>query len=591
MARVCQSFGAIIPPMPFNVPPQRFSAAFSLRPFVPRGMLLFFLMLLGGLTEGIGIMLLVPMLATLSGDTTDLGPLQKVWGHLSDLGLPDTAGGLILVFLILVVMRSLVQLSRDRLSARLQHEIVDTLRMACFTALLHVEWRWLIKSRKSDQANLLLNDVSRVGMGLQFGISLLVSLVTVLTYLTTAFALSWQMTLVAVLSGGLIFGLISRQSRAAHRMGQMMGKANQALHATVQDALAGIKLTKILGNAQRHLNRLRDTLADVRQQQVVFMGSTALSRTLFQIGGAALLGAYLYFGLTYWQTPAPELLTLIFIFSRLTPLLMATQQQYHHCLHALPAFKETQNLLQACRAASEPQIHSPEITPLKTGITLNNVSVRYEGRESPALDDVSLTIPARTTTAIIGHSGAGKSTLADLIMGLLTPDSGEMRIDGQVARDAARIHWRHSVAYVPQDVFLFHDSIRNNLLWGNPQASDEALLHALSLAAADFVMQLPQGIDTVVGDAGLRLSGGERQRIALARALLHRPSLLILDEATSALDVENEARIRDAIEGLHGDLTVIIIGHRLMTLEHADQVIKMEHGRIEKMGTWQEINA
>lgn len=573
------------------LPPLRFSAAFSLRSFAPRGLLLFTLMMLAALTDGIGIMLLVPMLAMLSGDSTDTGPLKQVWAWLSDLGLPDTAGGLIVVFLVLVVMRSTIQLSRDRLSARLQHEIVDTLRMACFTALLNVEWRWLIKSRKSDQANLLLNDVSRVGLGLQYSISLLVSLLTILTYLGTAFALSWEMTLVAVGSGGLLFGVISRQSRAAHRMGQMMGKANQALHATVQDALAGIKLTKILGNASRHLVRLRETLADVRQQQVRFMGSTALSRAFFQIGGAVLLGAYLYAGLSYWQTPAPELLTLIFIFSRLTPLLMTAQQQFHHCMHALPAFKETQNLLNACRVAAEPQPMTLTVVPLNTALVLDKVCVRYAGRDALALENITLNIPARSTTAIIGHSGAGKSTLADVIMGLLVPDAGEMRIDDQVASGGNRIHWRHSVAYVPQEVFLFHDTIRNNLLWGNPQANDTALHEALRLAAADFVAQLPQGIDTVVGDAGLRLSGGERQRIALARALLHRPSLLILDEATSALDVENEARIRDAIEGLHGDLTVIIIGHRLMTLEHADQVIKMAHGRIEKMGTWQEINA
>ena len=145
------------------------------------------------------------------------------------------------------------------------------------------------------------------------------------------------------------------------------------------------------------------------------------------------------------------------------------------------------------------------------------------------------------------------------------------------------------MAYVPQDAFLFHDSIRNNLLWGRPNACEEDLLHALELAAADFVLDLPQGLDTVVGDNGVRFSGGERQRIALARALLKRPSLLILDEATSALDTENEARIRSAIEKLHGGLTVVIIGHRLSTLEHADQVILLDAGRISAQGTWAEV--
>jgi ATP-binding cassette subfamily C protein len=176
-------------------------------------------------------------------------------------------------------------------------------------------------------------------------------------------------------------------------------------------------------------------------------------------------------------------------------------------------------------------------------------------------------------------------------MGLLDLDSGQLLVDGQRIEGPALLDWRHSVSYVPQDAFLFHDSIRRNLMWGDLQASDEDLEHALRQAAADFVFELPQGLETVVGDGGILLSGGERQRIALARALLKKPALLILDEATSALDRSNEARIRQAIENLHGDLTVLIIGHRLPTLEHADHIIVMDKGRIKAQGTWQDVSA
>jgi ATP-binding cassette subfamily C protein len=175
-------------------------------------------------------------------------------------------------------------------------------------------------------------------------------------------------------------------------------------------------------------------------------------------------------------------------------------------------------------------------------------------------------------------------------MGLLAPNEGELQIDGQAVKATERRRWRHAVAYVPQEVFLFHDTIRNNLLWGFAEASENDLCLALKKAAADFVYALPLGLNTVVGDGGIRLSGGERQRLALARALLQQPSLLILDEATSALDLENETRVREAIEKLHGDLTVVIIGHRLPTLEHADQVLIIEGGRITSQGAWAEIN-
>jgi ATP-binding cassette subfamily C protein len=189
----------------------------------------------------------------------------------------------------------------------------------------------------------------------------------------------------------------------------------------------------------------------------------------------------------------------------------------------------------------------------------------------------------------MGASGAGKSTLADVLMGLLEPDQGQLSVDGVTITGTRRRDWRRSVAYVPQEVFLFNDSIRANLLWGWAEAGEDALRLALHRAAAGFVFDLPLGLETRVGDGGVRLSGGERQRLALARALLKQPSLLILDEATSALDRENEARVREAIEHLHGDLTLVVIGHRLATLEHADQVVVLEAGRVAVRGTWSEV--
>jgi ATP-binding cassette, subfamily C, bacterial len=272
---------------------------------------------------------------------------------------------------------------------------------------------------------------------------------------------------------------------------------------------------------------------------------------------------------------------------------MAGQQQLHHCLHALPCLRDAQTLLTTCRAAQEPPLPAASPSPapiaLEREIRLDQVRVRYADRDQPALDGISLSLPVRTTTAIMGASGAGKSTLADVLMGLLVPDGGRVLLDGQPLSADQRMRWRGAVAYVPQDTFLFHDSIRRNLLWGLPAADDTALSAALRRAAADFVFDLPQGLDTVVGDQGVRLSGGERQRIALARALLRRPSLLILDEATSALDLENETRVRQAVEHLHGDLTVVIIGHRLPTLEHADQIVVLAQGRIVCQGSWQEV--
>ena len=550
------------------------------------------LMVLVSLTEGIGMLLLVPLLEWLGNSSRTL---QSVPGWVGRPAWVTDSGpaALLAVFVLLVALRSAVQYGREQSGQRLQHELVDSLRQRCFAALLRVEWRWLTSTRHADHANLLLSDISRVGVGLHFGINLLASAITLLAYLLTATALSWPLTLVALCSGALVFGLLAGQRRHALQLGHSLSQASRALQGNVQESLAGIKLAKILGTETRHLDQFVETMARLRARQLEFSMSTGLSRTGFQLAGAILLAGYVYLGLTWWQTPVSVLLTLVLIFSRLIPLLMSAHQQMHHWLHALPALQQTEQLLADCEAAAEPegptdtQAELPAV--VRHAIELRAVSFSHVGRGRPAIAQLDLTLPARTTTAIMGHSGAGKSTLADLLMGLLQPQQGEIRVDGVPISGALCKQWRRQVAYVPQECFLFHDSIRNNLLWGEDRATEADLRLALQRAAADFVFDLPQGLDTVVGDGGMRLSGGERQRIALARALLKRPSLLILDEATSALDTDNEARIRRAIEQLHGDLTVVIIGHRLPTLEHADQVLVLQAGSVKAQGSWADV--
>jgi ATP-binding cassette subfamily C protein len=190
----------------------------------------------------------------------------------------------------------------------------------------------------------------------------------------------------------------------------------------------------------------------------------------------------------------------------------------------------------------------------------------------------------------VGPSGAGKSTLADLLLGLLSPTDGSIVVDGKPLEEKDLAIWRNRIGYVPQETFLLNDTIRANLELAKPNATDAELLSALEAAAADgFVLQPSRGLDCMIGDRGVRLSGGERQRIALARALLRRPAVLILDEATSSLDAENQNRIQQAIEKMHGQLTIITIAHRLSTIRHADQIVVLERGRVVETGSYDQL--
>lgn len=545
----------------------------------PRRSLLLLLagMVLAALSEGLGLSLLMPILARFQ----QAGSVP-FWGR--DMPLPLLLG----LFLLLQVVRISLQYVNEQRANRLQFAAVDGLRQQCFQMVMHSQWNWLAQRDNARLANLLLTDINRTGQALQFFLQWSSGALLLLAYTLAALWLSPGLTALVLAAGSVIALLHRRLRREAMQLGARMGHTSQTLHRAVQESLAGIKLAKILGSEQRHLQLFDASLAGFRELQLRFLHDSSLARARTQTASVLMLLLMLYAGLHWWQLPLPMLATLVFIFSRLMPMAMQVQQQLQQWTFHLAALTATSELQAECRRHAEPPDFADSL-PLRSTLALDNVTYTYPGRDRPALHDVSVCIPAGSTVAVIGSSGSGKSTLADVLMGLLLPDHGQLRVDGQMLDQAGCQRWRRGVAYVPQDCFLSNDTIRHNLLWADDQASDEQLWRALDQAAAGFVRQLPAGLDTVVGDQGLRLSGGERQRIALARALMGRPALLILDEATSALDMANEELIRQAVVKLHGQLTVIAIGHRLATLQHADLVIVMEQGRVVSQGTWAQL--
>ncbi|MDF1522394.1 MAG: ATP-binding cassette domain-containing protein, partial [Trueperaceae bacterium] len=304
-----------------------------------------------------------------------------------------------------------------------------------------------------------------------------------------------------------------------------------------------------------------------------------------------ILGAVFWFALEVLALPLAGILLLLYVFARLVPQVTGLQRQVVGIVQQLPAFERIEDLIARYEASAE-VAGGPTPLPLRRALRVEDVSFRYDDAPAtPPLAGVSLTLRAGTTTAIVGPSGAGKSTLADVLVGLVPPTEGRVLVDDVPLEGPKVASWRRSIGYVHQDTFLFHDTIRKNLRLVRQDADDAAIRAALSAAAADFVHALPDGLDTVVGDRGVRLSGGERQRIALARALLRQPALLVLDEATSSLDAESEAAIQEALDRMSGQRTVVVIAHRLATVRHADAIYVLEAGRVVQSGTWDHLIA
>lgn len=544
---------------------------------VPTGQLIWFivLMIAGALTDGIGIVMLVPLLSAMNPSSASGFGMDV----LDKLGFANSIPILLALFVALVAIRTILIFVLGQTRIKMQHQLVDQLRRRCYTSLLSAEWRWLSSQRAGDHNAILTTNIAAVGVGFDQMIGLFANALMIVAYVLAALYLSWPTTLTAIGLGALTLLLMARFRKRATHFGGVLNNANRDLHRHVQQGLSSIRLAKIFGKEVLLDKGFVSAIDAVRLTKMSYSRDTATGQAVIQIGAALLLAILTYVAIVLWKMPLIVLLPLLLVFIRLAPMLAAIQQGWNHALHALPALEDVHSLIGEAQRHAEPAAVS-QVMELQNAITFVDVCFAYNARETPALRNVSVSIPANSTTVICGESGSGKSTFADLVMGLLEPDSGSIRVDNIPLKGAQRRGWRERVAYVEQSPVLFHDSIRANLLWGKADATDAELINVLKLASAEFVLTQPGGLDAIVGDGGMRLSGGERQRITLARALLRRPALLILDEATSALDPENAAAVRRAIETLRGSMTIILIGHQMSIRDGADYAIELDNGRL-----------
>ena len=552
------------------------------------------LSVLTGLTEGAGTLLLIPLLAGVGLDVSNggVGRLARlVSGALRGVGIVPSLGPVLTLYVAVVTAQSLLSRQQLMASLSLEHRFVASTRKQLYASVARAQWSYQHSLRPSDIAHVLIHELDRVGVATSQLLLTATSGVVALVYLVIALRVSPLMTLLVTAAGAIVLLALRGRVRRSGTGGEAVSDGTRQLFATVSEHLGAMRLVKSLGFEGRQVEsvaRSADRIADAQANAVRLHAG---SRTTLEIGGVVSLALLLYAGLTWFRLETGGVILLLYVFARLMPRLSALQQSTQHVAHYLPSFAAVESLQVSADAEREQLVEEAAITaPLTVGFRFEHVSYTHRGKPEPAVRDVSFEIPARGFVAIVGPSGSGKSTIADLACGLLRPQNGQIAVDGTPLDDRTLLQWRRSVAYVEQDSFLFNDTIRANLQWILPGASDDQLNAALELASAGFVFDFPEGLSTVVGDRGSRLSGGERQRLALARALLRNPRLLVLDEPTSALDPVNEARVLDAIERLAGQITIVLITHRMAAVRRAGTILVVEDGRLVEGGDWSTLS-
>jgi ATP-binding cassette, subfamily C, bacterial len=549
------------------------------------------------LTEGLGVALLFPILQVAGFNLANQGHVGHYTGEVRALlvqsGLSPSLwlATLLLIFMLLMALRSLFSRVQSVLTFRtvLTYELALSRRL--YQAIINADWLFLVRRRSSDFTHALTAELARVATCTYLLIGTMSNAILALVYIALALKLSAGMTSLVLATGAVLLLLSRRWMRAVHASGTAVSESVSEVYASATEHLQNLKAMKFYDAQNSDLAMFSSLQSSALQQSLQSTRSQAAAAFWFEAGSLMVLGGIIFASLQVLNVAPASILLLLAIFIRLIPRLAAGQNQLQAFLSELPAFENLMTIYRECVANAEvPGADGPGPS-LAHEIRLERVGFRYDAQRPMVLADLSLTIAAGKVTAIVGSSGAGKSTVADLVNGLLSPLSGRVLVDGaELTAQTARA-WRRHVGYVAQDTVLFHDTVRANLRWAKPEASEEEMRESLSLAAAEFVSELPQGLDTTVGDRGMLLSHGQRQRIALARALLRKPGLLILDEATSSLDLDNEKRILDAIEHLQGRTTVLLIAHRVSAIQRAEMIYVIDNGSVAEFGDWQSLSS
>lgn len=553
-------------------------------------------LILSGAAEGIGLSALLPLInVALGAEASELVPgggatssafEEMVLNVLQQVGIAPTLGNMLLIVLGGVAFKCFFLLIAQRQVGYTAAQVATDLRLRMLRAVLRSKWEYFLHQPVGRLTNALATEAQRSSASFVNGATAITYLIQALIYGGVAFALSWKASMVAIGAGALVIGLSHFLVIVTRKAGKRQTKLMNSLMANLTDTLQSVKPLKAM--AREHLadqvlahdtNKLNKAL---RRQ--VLSGAVLDSAQELMFTGFICLGIFV--ALQRFDMDLPTVMVLVVALGRAFVFFGKVQKQYQKLAQGESAYWALLDSIEGAETAQEP-LDGGATPTFERSIRLDNVNFSYDERH-PVFRGLSLDIEAGALTTLIGPSGSGKTTIIDLTIGLLRPQEGAVRLDGVSLDEIDISKWRDMIGYVPQDTILLHDSVLHNVTLGDPQLTEADAERALRAAGAwEFVEKLANGLDTIVGERGGKLSGGQRQRIVIARALVNQPRLLILDEATSALDKDSEEAVRQTMEALKGQLSILAISHNRAMVQAADHVYQLSEGgalRLDKEG-------
>lgn len=551
--------------------------------------------------DGFTLALLIPFLNTLF----DQAPLPLGGSGLSNL-LRSTVGllldpndkmgslrNVILIVIALLLIKNFLSWFAAQLGASLQEYVTRDLRQAVYAHIVHLPLGYFQRTKTGQILSRVIADTAETRLVItQIVTSSLQNFTLVISYFVFLFLISWEMTLMAFVIvpvlGGALAPLLRKLRKGNRRKGTQQGE----MTSVVQETVSGIRLVKSFGAEGVEVARFADASNRFAKLSVRLTRMAQLAAPVTEVIGTSVATILLWLGarevlVERNMTGADLIAFLLYALRMLQPIKQLSQLP----TNAQSSLAAAERLFEVLDAPSESQTDTGKLTTASFDreIRFENVSFAYES--ALVLDEVSFVAQKGDVVALVGASGAGKSTLVDLIPRFYPVKSGRITIDGVDTRDLTLPALRSLTGIVSQDTVLFNDTVRNNIAYGSERTyTDEQVEAAAQAANAHrFISELPDGYATLLGERGTRLSGGQRQRLAIARALLRDPPILILDEATSALDTESERLVQEAVDRLLEGRTVFVIAHRLSTVVHADQILVLDRGRIIERGTHAEL--